>query len=149
MRTQKDFNTKNIKQLIYWKIVLLASIHCIYIVHTLNNYYPPEVEVVEFTVNRILTIEEKIIATFPEQPELMLAIAKAESNLNPEAYNPEGHRGCRGSIGLMQIACLHTDDPEKLFDVDYNLAKAREIYDRDGLTPWGVYTNGSYLAYLE
>ena len=147
MRTQKDFNTKIIKQLIYWNIILLASIHCIYIVHTLSNYYPPEVPVVEFT-RRPKTIEEKIIATFPEQPELMLAIAKAESNLNPEAYNPEGHRGCRGSIGLLQVACLHTDNPDKLFDIDYNLAKAREIYDRDGLTPWGAYTNGSYLAHM-
>lgn len=72
----------------------------------------------------------------------------AESNLNPDAYNPEWHNGCQGSRGIFQIACLHTEVPDQLFDVDYNLQKAREIYDREGLKPWGAYTNKSYLAYL-
>ena len=115
---------------------------------------PPRVYHFEFErepveVIKVLNLKEKIVATFPEEPELMLAIARAESNLNPRAYNPEGHRGCNGSYGVMQIACLHVDNPEMLFDEDYNLEVARKIYDRDGLTPWGVYTSGKYLAYMK
>jgi len=88
------------------------------------------------------------MATFPEDAELMLAIAKAESHLNPDAYNPEFHRGCQGSIGLFQIACVHTDNPDDLFDIDYNLQVAREIYEREGVQPWGAYTDRRYLAFL-
>ena len=71
-----------------------------------------------------------------------------ESELNPQAYNPEGHRGCNGSYGIMQIACLHVSNPEKLFNVEYNIKVARRIYEAEGWRPWGAYTDGSYLRYL-
>jgi hypothetical protein len=94
------------------------------------------------------TVEEKIRQAFPEDPDLFVAIAKAESNLNPKAFNPEGHKGCAGSIGVFQIACLHAENPDELFDVDTNIEYARMIYDRDGLKAWGAYTDFRYLAYL-
>jgi soluble lytic murein transglycosylase-like protein len=115
-------------------------------VEQLNSYEYPDTYFEVY--KKPITIEQKIRQKFPENPELFVAIAKAESNLNPNAYNPEGHRGCSGSIGIFQIACLHTDNPDKLFDVDINLEYARKIYDRDGLKVWGAFTDLRYLAYL-
>lgn len=94
-------------------------------------------------------IKEEIRNTFPEDPETAVAIAMAESKLKPHAYNPEVHQNCNGSIGIMQIACVHHRvDPERLKDVAFNIKKAREIYLAQGWGPWGAYTNGSYKQYL-
>lgn len=100
-------------------------------------------------------IEEEIRNTFPEEPDLAVAIARAESGLKTVAYNPEWHRGCQGSYGVMQLSCLHyKKDPSKLKDVAFNLEKARQVYDEskkrtgNGWLPWGAYTNGSYKKYL-
>lgn len=52
----------------------------------------------------------------------------------------------------MQIACVHhMENPEALFDPEFNLAMAKKIHQDSGWYPWGAYTNGSYknhLAYL-
>lgn len=101
-------------------------------------------------------IIKEIRDTFPEAPDLAVAIAKAESELNAKAYNPEAHRGCNGSVGIMQIACVHhRSGPRELHDVELNLKKARAIYDAslaengNGWLPWGAYTDERYKAYLE
>ena len=93
-------------------------------------------------------VELKIREAFPDNYEVMLAVAQAESGLNPNALNPEKHYGCSGSRGIFQIACVHVDDPELLYDVDYNIEVAKGIYESQGLKPWGAYTDGNYLAYL-
>lgn len=94
-------------------------------------------------------IERLIRRTFPENPDLAVAIAKSESgkHLNPNAYNPEAHRGCNGSYGVFQIACVHEDNPDMLFDIEYNVKRAREIYEAEGWQPWGGYTSGGYKRY--
>lgn len=104
-----------------------------------TNESAPEVK--EFT------IEEKIAETFPEYPELMIAVAKAESGLNPLATN----RNTNGSrdIGLMMINSVHGYDDLEMFDVDKNLAAARSIYDKQGITAWAAFNNGSYLTFME
>lgn len=101
-------------------------------------------------------IERLIRATFPETSNTAVAIAKAESELNPKAYNGEAHKGCNGSIGVMQIGCVHNrSNPKALHDVAFNLKKARAIYDDslartgNGWLPWGAYTDGRYKQYLE
>ena len=94
------------------------------------------------TTTKEKTVEEKIRATFPEEPEIAVAVAKAESQLNATAVNPERHKNCSGSIGLMQIACIHVENPETLKDIDTNLQVARKIYDRQGWKPWGVCKDG-------
>lgn len=94
-------------------------------------------------------IEQKIREAFPDNYKVMLAIAQAESNLNPSALNPESHNWCDGSFGVFQIACLHVDDPEMLYDVDYNIEIAKKIYNRDGIEIWGSFTDLRYLAYLQ
>ena len=100
---------------------------------------------IDWTAERI---EQEIRATFPEDPITAVAIAKAESGLNANAYNPESHINCVGSIGVMQIACVHDDDPKRLYEVQYNLMRAREIYDNSGWLPWGGFTSGSYMKYM-
>ena len=94
-----------------------------------------------------LTIEEKIAKTFPENPKIMIAVAKAESNLNPLATN----RNTNGSrdIGLFMINSVHGYDDLEMFDVDKNLAAAKKIYDKQGITAWAVVNNGSYLKYVK
>lgn len=70
----------------------------------------------------------------------------AESGGNPNAANlNDRHNGCTGSYGLMQIACIHGGI---FYDPKQNMDKAFEIYSRSGWTPWGAYTNQSYLRYL-
>lgn len=116
-----------------------------------------EVEI-EWTPERI---EREIRATFPESPDLAVAIAKAESGLRAKAYNPEAHKNrhgdviCNGSIGIMQIGCVHNrKDKEALYDIKFNLEIARKIYDDskartgNGWLPWGAYTSNAYMNYL-
>ena len=106
-------------------------------------------------------IEERIREVFPEAPNTAVAIAKAESKLYDRAHNPEAHKNrqgeviCYGSFGIMQIGCVHSiKDSEGLYDIEYNLQKARAIYDDslrrrgNGWLPWGAYTDGRYLQYL-
>jgi hypothetical protein len=86
---------------------------------------------------------------FPENWQVAYAVAMAESQLNPMATNwKDSHKGCKGSFGIFQIGCLHETDPEKLYDPQYNVMRAREIYEESGWQPWGAYTNGSYKKYL-
>lgn len=72
----------------------------------------------------------------------------AESRLNPNALNAQdSHKGCKGSYGIFQIGCLHEDDPRTLYDVEYNIQRAREIYEKSGWQPWGAYTSKAFLAF--
>ena len=94
-----------------------------------------------------LTIEEKIAKTFPENPMIMLAIAKAESGMNPLA----SHKNTNGSvdIGLFQINSIHGKDQLELFDVDHNLEVARQVYEKQGLGAWVAFSSGAYLKYVK
>lgn len=84
-------------------------------------------------------IEEKIRKVFPEDYEIMLAIAKAESSMNPEAV----HVNTNGTIdcGLLQINSVHGYECEWLKDPDNNLKAGREVYEKQGLTAWTTYQN--------
>ena len=74
-----------------------------------------------------------------ELGEVFVDIARAESGLDPNAYNPERHRGCKGSWGLFQIACLHYEgNPKDLFDVELNIKLAKEVYEKQGFKAWSV-----------
>lgn len=95
-------------------------------------------------------IEKLIKKYFPENYEVALAVAKAESGLVPTASNwQDNHKVCKGSFGIFQVGCLHESDYTALYDVEYNIKRAREIYDAAGSwEPWGAYTSGAYLAKL-
>lgn len=95
-------------------------------------------------------IENIIKDVFNEEPTIALAVARAESGLNPSAVNAKDtHKGCKGSYGLFQIGCIHEKNTEKLLNVEYNIKKAHEIYTTQGWKPWGAYTDGSYKKYIK
>lgn len=106
--------------------------------------FTPKEEVVEV---KEFTIEEKIAKTFPENPELMIAVFKAESGLDPLAF----HKNTNGShdIGIAQINSIHGGDDLEMFDVDKNLKKAREIYDKQGISAWYGFTQGGYAKFMK
>lgn len=93
------------------------------------------------------SIEEKIAETFPENPALMIAIAKAESGLDPMATN-RNTNGTR-DIGLMMVNSVHGYDDIKMLNVDENLKASRSIYDKQGITAWSAFNNGSYKKFLK
>ena len=88
-----------------------------------------------------------IAEAFPENPEIMIAIAKAESGMNPQAVNHNRN----GSIdtGLFQVNSVHGYDGLSLFDPKKNIGAAREIYDKQGITAWASFNNGSYQKFLK
>lgn len=91
--------------------------------------------------------------TFPEDPVTAVAVAMAESgdgrSFDVYAINTtDSHKGCKGSYGIFQIGCLHEGDPSILYNVEYNVKKARELYNERGWLPWGAYTDGRYKQYL-
>jgi len=72
--------------------------------------------------------------------QIAIAVAKAESGLDPTQYNPEWHynklgeKVCQGSFGLYQIACVnYAGDPNDLYDPKLNIEIAFKIHkDRGG-----------------
>lgn len=129
-----------------WSKPLYAFVEETEVVETVQ---PKEVKlqvVIDWTDERI---EQEIRNVFIDDPDVAVAVAWAESQLNKNALNPEKHRGCSGSRGIFQIACVHGDKPDDLFDVQYNIKKAYEIYKSQGWQPWGAYTDGNYKKYLD
>lgn len=90
------------------------------------------------------TVEALIKKSFTNST-LMLAVAQAESGLNPKAYNPEwhydrnGNKVCQGSYGLFQIACVnYAGNPQDLFDPELNMEIAKKVLASQGISAWGV-----------
>jgi len=114
--------------------------------HTVEIHNSNTIRTVEAKEIRELSIEEKIAQAFPENPKVMIAIAKAESNLDPNATNVNTNGST--DIGLFQINSIHGEDELSLFDVDKNIAVARKIYDKQGLSAWSVFNNKSFLKHM-
>ena len=101
------------------------------------------------------SIEDKIKATFPEEPEIMLAVAKGESGLRNEASSwcCHGILQIHEEVHKAKIPNEHNKTKEDriawLRNPDNNLKIARILYDASGKGPWEAYTNGSYLQYLQ
>jgi len=81
-----------------------------------------------------------------EQYDWNINIAKAvmreESRGNSDAYNPEWHKGCQGSYGLMQMACLHIGKYgltwSNIKDPRINVEAAYQLWKEEGWYPWGT-----------
>lgn len=114
---------------------------------------------IEWTPKRI---EDEIRKTFPENPNLAVAVALCESGLNPvvQSGNTLSY-GREQSWGVFQIhAKDHHETAVRLGLSEYksnpadNIAMARIIYDnrleRGGYAfqDWTCYNNGGYKKYL-
>lgn len=124
------------------------------------------------------SVLELISETFPEQAAVMVAVAKAESSLNPLAASITDKMadGRSFSYGLFQlnitVSVIDGVDCSKAFsgrdyaavvvdealfsrcielatDIEKNLAAARKKFDSSrGLAHWGAYTSGAWKNYL-
>jgi hypothetical protein len=96
------------------------------------------------------TIEAEIRRVFVETPNTAVAVAKSESGskLLPTAYNPEAHRGCNGSYGVFQVACVHNVNNQLMFDPALNIKRAHELWLQSGWGIWGGYSSGGYKKFL-
>jgi len=69
----------------------------------------------------------------------MFCLMACESSFNPNAYNGERHKGCNGSRGLLQVACVHNhrvDNPDDLYDPKTNIAVAYQVWKLQGYRAW-------------
>jgi predicted NACHT family NTPase len=86
--------------------------------------------------------------TFPGDEERALAIAKCESNFNPNARNPHNKDGTVDG-GLWQINSVHDKKLDALgldkFDPEDATTFARMLYEERGFRDWVCHTRG--LAY--
>ena len=111
--------------------------------------------IAEHNIDCSIAIDEKsctnnyrdYISLYDWDIDIAYAIMMAESRGDKNVVNPEAHRGCKGSSGLFQVACVH-DDVEKLKDARYNISKAYEIYQESGWKPWGAYSSKSFQKFL-
>jgi hypothetical protein len=94
-------------------------------------------KIVESVDESALSVSEMINKAFSD-PE-MLAIAKAESGLNPKAHNQ--NRNGTIDTGLFQINSCHGYDEKWLQDPQNNIIAAKEVLRKQGKTAWVVYNN--------
>lgn len=99
--------------------------------------------------------ETLIKEVFGDKADIAIAIAKAESGLNPEAVGDlhitfEKNGKLMGmSCGLFQVRILEgRPDCETLKDPKENVKFAKALYDKAGWEPWSAYTSGKYLKNL-
>jgi hypothetical protein len=114
------------------------------------------------------TVEALVRSYFPEEPEIMLAIFKHESGLNPKAqgwncYYDGKSKACKKEdrvkawstdCGIVQNNFPGTVCPDYSFDPEWSVKEGRKKYDAnekmgiDGKLRWSSYKNGSYRRYL-
>lgn len=92
------------------------------------------------------SIEEKITEAFGEEASIALAVAKAESRLNPNAVNIN-KSGSR-DIGIFQLNDCHGWSEEQRFDEDTNIRLAKQLKDKSGWKNWSVFKSGEYLKFI-
>ncbi len=69
-------------------------------------------------------------------------VLMCESKGNPEAINwNDKHKGCDGSFGLFQIACVHLENYgienyTELFDAEKNIEISYDLWRKNGWSPW-------------
>ena len=135
--------------------VLAFALCAVYITHN-DTIYAQAPKLLTMGEICPLEIACKIRYIFPEEPEIMIAIAKAESGLNNNVigyncYYDGKSRSCekedRGrawskDFGLYQL------NGTKPMSVDENIKEARKLYDKRGKQPWAVFNSGAYKKYL-
>ena len=94
------------------------------------------------------SIEEKIRATFPEEPTTAVAVAMCESRLDNSRIGDTHIQ--EPSYGLFQINRFYNPQysVDELSTVDGNLKAAREIYEEGGWNRWSCYRFNYYQKFL-
>lgn len=91
-----------------------------------------------------LPVEAQICRVFGKDCRMALAVSQAEN----------GTRKCdrvssTGDVGVFQINyAAHWKKGFNLFTCYENIQVAKQIYDRQGWSPWTVYKTGAYKKYL-
>lgn len=131
---------------------------------------------VELTFNKPVTVEKRemiapVIQIVEELPDLenltpieeyicekwgaydcktALAIARAESKINPEAYNINTNNTI--DVGIFQINSVHFSKDgcslKDLVDEYKNVDCAYQIWEASGWHPWVAFTNGAFKENL-
>jgi hypothetical protein len=85
---------------------------------------------------------------FAENAEIMRAICKAESNLDPKAIGDTNTKYI--SVGLCQIRLLPERGltKEQMMIPEENVKYAKMLYDKYGFNPWTAYKNNKYKEEL-
>lgn len=99
-------------------------------------------------------IETLIREYFPECPDVAIAVARAESNLEAHRVGDkhlawdDGRNGM--SCGLMQIR-VFPDRPscDELLDPVENIKYARKLYEKSGWQPWSTFNSGRYKLFMQ
>jgi hypothetical protein len=103
--------------------------------------------------NKLSETENIIKKYFPENYQVAIAIAKAESGLNPLAIGAINSNGTQ-DFGLFQINSIHNPSIEQKITIRENVKMARAIYDSrlryssDGFEAWSTYNSGRYLHFM-
>lgn len=105
------------------------------------------VEVFEAKTNQP-EIEHKIKRAFPDNYEVMLAVARCESGLKQSAVSHTR------DFGVMQINEAVWDGVANEMGLDYkssiddNIKMAQHIYEVQGISAWVCHNKNMHLAYL-
>lgn len=113
-------------------------------------------------------VAKQVRGAFTEEPEVAVAVFRAESGLRANAqgwnchyYDSAGVRysaACKlqdrenawsVDCGVAQINTPGNSCPEHLFDVETNLAAAYKKYVARGWQPWVAHNLGRHLAFLQ
>jgi len=119
----------------------------------------PTVEVTEWTytfvdepMHKEKPTIESLFYKYDWNAEVMIAICKSEIGFEYQGWKQDAQfRGNGdGSVdtGLCMINSIHGYDTELLKTAEYNIQKAYEIYQRQGLEAWTKYNDGGYRRYL-
>ena len=92
------------------------------------------------------SIEQEIADVFGEERQLAIAVAKAESGLNPHAIN-YNYNGTR-DLGVFQLNDTHGWSDEERFDWRRNIQLAKELRDRKGWGEWVTYNKRTYIQFI-
>lgn len=93
-------------------------------------------------ISTMMSTEQYVRKYFKDIP-IMIEVARCESTFRQLDDNGEVHRGrvVPEDVGVMQInEYYHLDQALKknidIYSLDGNLAYARDLYEREGTTPW-------------
>lgn len=93
-------------------------------------------------------VKRLIRQTFPEAPDVAIAVATCESGLKPHAYNPKNTNGSTDG-GLWQINSVHDKELARLglnkYDPEDATKFARMLYEENHWNDWVCYTHGKLV----